>query len=216
MSREAQVRFCERRGVRIPPPTLLVVMCASREQAEAALERLRVLLAGLGLEPKAAKTRIVHLQEEGEGFDFLGFHHRLVRSKGTTGKRGIVFLARWPADKAMQHARDRIRELTRRSRLLLAPEWIVEDLNRFLGGWAAYFRFGNSAARFEKIRSYARMRLALFIAKRTRRSRGFGWSVVAFQSPDQLGLVTLSGIVVDPRPFRDWRARPNAGGERRR
>jgi RNA-directed DNA polymerase len=157
-----------------------------------------------------------HLEEGGEGFDFLGFGHRLVRSRGTTGKRGVIFLARWPADKAMQHARDRIRQITDRSRLLMAPEWIVEDLNRFLGGWAAYFRFGNSAARFGKIRSYARMRLALFISKRTRRSREFGWSVVAFQSPDQLGLITLSGIVVDPRPFRDWRARPNAGGERRR
>ena len=194
----------------------LVVMCWSRSQAEQALERLTDLLAALGLEPKAAKTRIVHLEAEGEGFDFLGFHHRLVRSRGRTGTKPVTFLARWPADKAMQHARDRIRELTRRSRLLLAPEWIVEDLNRFLGGWAAYFRFGNSAARFEKIRSYARMRLALFISKRTRRSREFGWSVVAFQSPDQLGLITLSGIVVDPRPFRDWRARPNAGGERRR
>jgi RNA-directed DNA polymerase len=194
----------------------LVVMCWSRSQAEQALARLTDLLAGLGLEPKAAKTRIVHLEEGGEGLDFLGFHHRLVRSRGRTGTKPVTFLARWPADKAMQHARDRIRELTRRSRLLLAPESIVEDLNRFLRGWAAYFRFGNSAARFEKIRSYARMRLALFVAKRTRRSREFGWSVVAFQSPDQLGLVTLSGIVVDPRPFRDWRARPNAGGERRR
>ena len=181
----------------------LVVMCWSRSQAEQALERLTDLLAGLGLEPKAAKTRIVHLEVGGEGLDFLGFHHRLVRSRGRTGTKPVTFLARWPADKAMQHARDRIRELTRRSRLLLSPEWIVEDLNRFLGGWAAYFRFGNSTARFEKIRSYARMRLALFIAKRTRRSREFGWSVVAFQSPDQLGLITLSGIVVDPRPFRD-------------
>ena len=188
----------------------LVVMCWSRSQAEQALARLTDLLAALGLEPKAAKTRIVHLEEGGEGFDFLGFHHRLVRSRGLTGKKQVMFLARWPADKAMQHARDRIRELTRRSRLLLAPEWIVEDLNQFLGGWAAYFRFGNSAARFGKIRSYARMRLALFIAKRNLRSRKFGWSVVAFQSPDQLGLITLSGIVVDPRPFRDWRARPNA------
>ena len=147
----------------------------------------------------------MHLEVGGEGLDFLGFHHRLVRSRGLTGTKPVTFLARWPADKAMQHARDRIRELTRRSRLLLAPEWIVEDLNRFLGGWAAFFRFGNSAARFGKIRSYARMRLALFLAKRNRRSREFGWSVVAFQSPDQLGLVTLSGIVVDPRPFRDWR-----------
>ena len=37
----------------------LVVMCRSRSQAEQALERLTALLAGLGLEPKAAKTRIV-------------------------------------------------------------------------------------------------------------------------------------------------------------
>jgi RNA-directed DNA polymerase len=192
------------------------VMCWSRSQAERALERLTGLLAGLGLEPKAAKTRIVYLEAGGEGFDFLGFHHRLVRSRGLNGKKPVTFLARWPADKAMQHARDRIRELTRRSRTPLPVKWIVEDLNRFLGGWAAFFRFGNSAARFCKIRNYARMRLALFISKRLRRSRGFGWSVVTYQSPNQLGLVTLSGIVVDPRPFRDWRGKPNAGGERRR
>jgi RNA-directed DNA polymerase len=194
----------------------LVVMCWSRSQAEAALERLTGLLAALGLEPKAAKTRIVHLEAGGGGFDFLGFHRRLVRSRGLNGKKQVTFLARWPADKAVQHARDRIRELTCRSRLLLNPKQIAEDLNRFLGGWAAYFRFGNSAARFGKIRRYAQMRLALFISKRNRRSREFGWSVVAFQSPDQLGLTALSGIVVDPRPFRDWRGKPNAGGERRR
>ena len=121
-----------------------------------------------------------------------------------------------PTRNAMQHARDRIRELTARRRLLLSVKWIVEDVNRFLGGWAAYFRYGNSAARFEKIRSYARMRLALFLSKRNRRSRGFGWAVVAFQSPDQLGLITLSGIVVAPYPFKDWRVKPNAAGERRR
>src|SRR6478736_8330239 len=49
-----------------------IVMCETREQAEAALARLTVLLAELGLEPKAAKTRIVHLVEDGPGFDFLG------------------------------------------------------------------------------------------------------------------------------------------------
>jgi RNA-directed DNA polymerase len=206
----------ERDGVLVRYADDATVMCWSRSQAERALERLTALLAGLGLEPKAAKTRIVRLEVGGGGFDFLGFHHRLVRSRGLNGKRPVTFLARWPADKAMQQARDRIRELTRRSRLLLPVKWIVEDLNRFLGGWAAFFRFGNSAARFCKIRNYARMRLALFISKRHRRSRAFGWSVVTYQSPNQLGLITLSGIVVDPRPFRDWRERPNAGGERRR
>jgi len=51
----------------------LVVMCWSRSQAEQALQRLTDLLADLGLEPKAAKTRIVHLEEGGGGFDFLGY-----------------------------------------------------------------------------------------------------------------------------------------------
>jgi RNA-directed DNA polymerase len=73
-------------------------------------------------------------------------------------------------------------------------KWIVEDMNRFLRGWAAYLRFGNSAARFEKIRNYSRMRLAQVIGKRHRRCRGFGdWSVVTYQSPNQLRLITLSG-----------------------
>ncbi len=194
----------------------LVVMCATRRQAEAALARLRDLLADLGLEPKAAKTRIVHLDVGGEGLDFLGFHHRLVRSEGRVGRRGVTFLARWPSRRAMQHARDRIRELTARSRLLLSVEVIVEDVNRFLRGWAAYFRFGNSARHFGKIRDHAVDRLAGIIAKRHRRSRAFGRYVLAYASPNQLGLITLHGIVVAPRPFRAWRVTPNAGGERRR
>jgi group II intron reverse transcriptase/maturase len=194
----------------------VVVMCASRAQAETALARLRALLAELGLEPKAAKTRIVQLTVGGEGLDFLGFHHRLVKSDGRRTGKHVTFLARWPTDKAMQHARDRIRELTDRRRLLLPVEVIVAEVNRFVRGWAAYFRFGNSARCFDKITGYLRMRLALFLAKRHRRSRAFGWSVVAFASSNQLGLISLDGIVAAPRPFRAWRERPNAGGERRR
>jgi hypothetical protein len=105
--------------VRSRPATHPVVMCHSRQQAEAALARLRELLSELGLEPKAAKTRITHLTEDGPGVDFLGFHHRWVRAEGRTGGKGVAFLARWPADKAMQRARDRIRELTERRRTLL-------------------------------------------------------------------------------------------------
>jgi RNA-directed DNA polymerase len=45
----------------------LLVVCRSRGQAQAALARLGVLLADLGLQPKAAKTRIVHLVEGARG-----------------------------------------------------------------------------------------------------------------------------------------------------
>jgi group II intron reverse transcriptase/maturase len=194
----------------------LLVMCKSAQQAEAALARLRVLLAELGLEPKEAKTAIVHLEAGGPGFDFLGFHHQMVISRGLRSTKGVLFLARWPADKAMAHARDRIRELTARPRLLLPVEAVVQDVNVFLRGWAAYFRYGHSTARFDKIRQYAIQRLAIFIGKRHKRGRRFGLSVVAYQSASFCGLISLTGIVVPPRANKPWRERPNTGGERRR
>jgi RNA-directed DNA polymerase len=194
----------------------LLVMCKSEQQAKAALSRLRALLAELGLEPKEAKTRIVELVVGGEGFDFLGFHHQMVRSRGVHGRRGVEFLARWPSDRAMQRARDQIRELTIRSRLLLPVEVVVEDLNRFLRGWANYFRYGHSAIRFGKIQQHARDRLAVFIGRRHKRGRGFGWSVLGYQSTDYCGLYSLNGTVIAPRANKPWREKPNAGGERRR
>ena len=193
----------------------LVVACRSQKEAERALATLRAILAELGLVAKEAKTRIVYLEEGGEGMDFLGFHHRWVRAS-SRGQRHVLFLARWPSRKAMQHVRDRIRELTDRRRLLLPVKVIVEDVNAVLRGWSGYFRFGNSARHFTQIRDYALERLALVVAKRHHRTRAFGWSVVAFQSPNQLGLISLDGTVVAPRPNRPWRGRPNAGGERRR
>jgi RNA-directed DNA polymerase len=69
-------------------------MCRSKGQAVAALARLTVLLAELGLRPKPAKTRILQLTAGGEGVDFLGFHHRLVRSRAVPGRAGSPS---WPA-----------------------------------------------------------------------------------------------------------------------
>jgi group II intron reverse transcriptase/maturase len=194
----------------------MVVMCRSREQAEAALQRLRDLLADLGLQPKEAKTRIVCLEVDGDGFDFLGFHHRMVRSRSRDGRRPITFLARWPTDRAMQHARDRVRELTAKRRLFLPVEAVVQDVNMFLRGWVGYFKYGHSAERLSKIRHYVRMRIALFISKRHRRSRHFGMWALLNHTPNEFGLINLYGIVVSPRAGKPWRERPNAGGERRR
>jgi RNA-directed DNA polymerase len=203
------------RGVLVRYADDLVVMCRSRTEAEHALQALEAILAELGLALKQAKTRIVELAEGGEGFDFLGFHHRLVRARNPRW-RHLVFLARWPSRRAVQHARDRIRKLTGRSRLALGPEAVVQDVNRFLRGWAGYSRYGNSARCFTTIRVYALARLALFVAKRHKRRRSWGWLIVAYTSPNQLGLINLNGSVIAPRPFRDWRGTPNAAGERRR
>ena len=185
-------------GVLIRYADDLLVMCKTKQEAEDALVALSTILAELGLELKQAKTRIVHLREGGEGFDFLGFHHRYVRGH-TPRSQHLTFLVRWPSRQAMQHARQRVREITARERLLLPVEDIVGDLNRFLGGWAGYFRYGNSAQSFDKITLHAVNRLAIFVANRHQRDRRFGWWAVARQSPDHLGLIDLNGTIVPPR-----------------
>jgi RNA-directed DNA polymerase len=113
LDREWQTRGC---GTLVRYADDLVVMCGSERDARRALQALRACLAELGLRPKQAKTRIVHLREGGEGVDFLGFHHRWVRANRA---KHVQFLARWPSRRAMQHARDRVREITARERLLL-------------------------------------------------------------------------------------------------
>jgi len=182
----------------------LLAICKTKREAEDALEALTVILAELGLKLKPAKTRIVHLQEGGEGLDFLGFHHRYVRGN-TRRSKHLTFLVRWPSRQAMGHARERIREITARSRLRVPVEIIVRDLNRFLRGWAGYFRHGNSAQFFDKITRYALTRLAGFIAKRHKRSTRYGWWAVAYQSPNRMGLIDLNGTIVAPRPNRSRR-----------
>jgi RNA-directed DNA polymerase len=141
-------------------------MCRSQGQAGAALARVTSLLADLGLQPKQAKTRIMHLTDGGEGVDFLRFHHRLVHSRSVHGTGQVTYLARWPSRRVMQHARGRIRFMTMRARLAAPVEQVVQEMNLFLRGWAGYFRYGNSAQAFDKTRNYAVMRLALFLAKR--------------------------------------------------
>ena len=75
---------------------------------------------------------------------------------------------------AIQRARDRVRELTGRDRLRWPIEQIVEDLNRFLRGWAGYFRHGNSTVQFDRIIRHADTRLALWVAKRHQQHRRYG------------------------------------------
>ena len=128
----------------------LVVLCRSEKEALQTLSDLRSVLGSLGLGLKESKTRQIYLEEGGPGFDFLGFHHRWVRARGA---RHVTFLARWPSRTALQRARDRMRDLTKRSHLARTTEDVIRSLTRFLQGWAAYFRYGNSARCFDKIRS---------------------------------------------------------------
>jgi hypothetical protein len=118
-----------------------------------------VILATLGLHLHPDKTRIVGLTKGRQGFDFLGFHHHKVESWRW---RGRYYLQRWPATRAMNAIRAKIREATDRRFGGHGLAWIVANLNRVLRGWGAYFRHGNSARKFADIDSYVHERLAIF------------------------------------------------------
>jgi RNA-directed DNA polymerase len=67
----------------------------------------------------------------------------------------------------MQHARDRVREITARERLLLPLEEIVQDLNGYLRGWAGDFRYENSARHFNLIEHHGHGATALSLCGRS-------------------------------------------------
>jgi RNA-directed DNA polymerase len=169
----------------------LVIVCPTKADAEAALQGLMQLLAELGLQVAEAKTRLVDV-DGGEGFDFLGFHHRKVRSFRNPS---VMFLASWPGQAAMLRARKRVRELCARRNCLRPVADVITDVNRFLRGWGGYFRKGNSTRHFHRLDLYVGRRLARFLSKKHARSGvGYGYRVMGASGND-LGLYHLVGTV---------------------
>jgi RNA-directed DNA polymerase len=155
---EAWAADGQRLGVLVRYADDLVVLCASGEQAQRARELAAATLAGLGLHLHPDKTRIVHLSRGAQGFDFLGFHHRMRESWRQPGR---WYLQKWPSPRAMASIRGKIRDRTDRRYARVSLDLVVADLNSVLRGWGGYFRYGNSAAKFSHIDAYVNERLAI-------------------------------------------------------
>jgi len=182
-----------------------VVMCRTRKECEQAEARIRQILARLGLELHPDKTRRVELYDGKQGFDFLGCHlHK--RMSGVVWERRrvrVYYLHRWPSNRAMQRIRQRIREMTPRSRCHADLREVIGDLNPVLRGWGNYFRTGNAATRFNQLDGYVYRRLRALRVKRKGRNLRAGeaasWTREYFW---QLGLHRLRGTVRYPaQPF---------------
>jgi hypothetical protein len=170
----------------------LCICCPTREKAEAAKAALALILEGLGLALSGSKTQIVGVASGNEGYDFLGFHHRMVPSRHRPRFR---YPACWPSAKAVLRARSEIREFTGRNRRRVPTHRVVGDLNHFLRGWREYYRYGNSTRCFAKLDRYVVERMALLLSKRHgRNGRGHGMKHVVM-SGNRLGLIRLVGSV---------------------
>jgi len=180
-----------RLGILIRYADDLVVLCPTKEKADAALAALATILAELGLSLAEAKTTVVDMRAPRTGFDFLGFHHRRVES---TTRKGRYFCARWPSDRSVRRARERIRMQTDRRLVGLSVATIVERLNEYLVGWRGYFAKGNSTTVFHVLDLFVVKRLALFISKKHGR-HGWGYGLSVLIGNKYLGLVRLVGSI---------------------
>lgn len=183
---------CQDIGVLVKYADDLLILCRSKMKAQEALRRLNLVMDQLGLELHPDKTRLVSLRNGQEGFDFLGFHHRKIRS----WRYNKYYLQRWPGRKAFKAVRDKIRSVVgSRQGLHRSLKDVINELNPILRGWGNYFAVGNSSRQFQKIDSYVQERLMLFLSKKHAKSgRGWGtrWRQINFRAK---GLYYLSGTV---------------------
>jgi len=126
--------------VRFPPPTLLVALCHTQQQAADVKAWLARWLAPRGLAFNEDKTRIVGL---GEGFDFLGFNVRRYHGK----------LLIKPSKAAIRRLRERLAAETRKLRGLNAVA-VITTLSPIIRGWAAYYRGVVSSKVFHTLDEY--------------------------------------------------------------
>jgi len=182
-----------------------VVMCDTRKQCEQAEQRIRVILERLGLELHPDKTRRVELYDGKQGFDFLGCHLHKRLSGKLLEKKGqrLYFLQRWPSQRSMQRIRQRVKDLTPRSRCHADLREVIAGLNPVLRGWGQYFRTGNASRKFVNVDRYVVDRLRDLRVQRAGRDlrpgQIVGWTREYFET---LGLHRLRGTICYPeQPF---------------
>jgi RNA-directed DNA polymerase len=167
----------------------MVVLCRTREEAEAALVKLGELLEVRGLQLHPDKTRLAHLMER-PGFQFLGY----------------VFYGQYrdPRPSSQEKLRASLRAKTKRTSGNSLKD-IISSLNASLRGWHDYFKFCSvNSWVWAEIDQWVRFRLRAILDKRrkggrkTRRGRGhahFRWPNAYFTEHGLFSLVSAVKLV---------------------
>lgn len=128
-----------------------VVLCRSKDEADAVLGFLAQWVKEAELTLHPTKTRIVNVMSE--GFDFLGWHFR--------GNK------KWPRKKSYQKLQEKLRPLTRRTNGKSLSE-IIAKANPILRGWHGYFKYSNRSGQSTPD-GWLRRRLRAMLRKREKR-----------------------------------------------
>jgi RNA-directed DNA polymerase len=129
----------------------------SKAAGERVLASMTAFLEGkLRLRVNREKSAVAHVEER----KFLG--HRLLRG----GKLGV-------ASTSEERVKDRIRQITRRNRGI-DLKTMVGELNRYLTGWVAYFRYAKCKTLLGELEGWIRRKLRCVRLKQLKRARAIG------------------------------------------
>ena len=130
-----------------------VILCASEEEAMAALRQVTAWVNANGLTLHPDKTKVCNSQRPGQGFDFLGYRF----------EAGMRFVRA----KSLKAFKDKLRARTIRSRGDSLRQ-IVEDINPMLRGWFGYFKHARPRL-FRRLDGFIRRRLRAILRKQEKR-----------------------------------------------
>ena len=139
----------------------------------------------MGLELNREKTRTVDLKQVGASLDFLGYTFRYDRDRQGRPHRYLNVI---PSKKALKKERAALRQMTG-SRFCFKPiPALIEDVNRNLEGWAAYFSFGYPSKAYGNLNYYVQQRLQIHLRRRSQRPYHVPKDVSLYAHLRQLGL----------------------------
>lgn len=170
----------------------MVVMCRTKEEAEAALAKLRELIEERGLQLHPDKTRLAHLMVK-PGFQFLGYEfYDKYRNPRASSKDKL-------------HAT--VRSKTKMSNGL-SLEDLIRSLNASLRGWYSYFKYCSASSfAWKEIDQRVRFRLRAILdarrkgGRKRRRGRGYAhmrWPNAYFSEQGLFSLVSSPKLVRQP------------------
>ena len=129
----------------------VVLVHGTEDDTEAMREQVGEVLAPMGLRLSPEKTRVRHLSD---GVDFLGFHIRWRRKRGSDKWYVYTFIG----DRPIRSLKTKVRALTHRQSQL-SLEYVIVRLNQILRGWSNYFKHAVAKDRFTALQHYVWQRV---------------------------------------------------------
>ncbi|WP_280350984.1 group II intron reverse transcriptase/maturase [Nocardia abscessus] len=126
----------------------VILVRGTEEQTEDLRAEVASILAPMGLRLSAAKTSVVHMEV---GFDFLGFHIRRDRKRGTRDKWAVYT---YPSKKALASIVGKVRAATRKNTAASMAN-LLRKLNPMIRGWCTYFKYGASKNTFAYLAAFS-------------------------------------------------------------